>query len=209
VETVELLRRWHEGDREALAAIVERELPWLRAHVHRRLGPQLRRRGETEDYVQEALIDALRYGPRFVVADEARLRALLGRIVENTLRDQVERHEAQKRDVGREEPLPSGSVLDLDTGRVTRPSEAAAAREAEAWVRLALELLDPEDRRAILMREWEGRSFPEIGAALGVGENAARMRFQRALPRLAGKVRELRKGAGPFSAAEKGPAPFF
>ena len=68
-KTVELLNRWHAGDREALAHLLQRDLPWIRAHVSRRLGPLLRQKGETVDYVQDAFVAALQYGPRFVVAD--------------------------------------------------------------------------------------------------------------------------------------------
>ena len=97
---------------------------------------------------------------------------------------------------GTEQPLPSGSVLDLDSGvhAVTRPSEEAAARESQEWVRLGLELLDPEDRQVILLREWHGLGFTEVGSRLGLSENTARMKFQRALPKLARKVKELREG---------------
>ena len=61
-DTPDLLRRWHEGDEAALSRLLERELPWIRQLVHRRLGPLLRRSGETQDFVQEAMVEVLRYG---------------------------------------------------------------------------------------------------------------------------------------------------
>jgi RNA polymerase sigma-70 factor (ECF subfamily) len=198
-QTADLLRRWHAGDRQALDLLIAQHLPWLQEHVRRRLGPLLRRRGQTQDFVQEAMVDVLRYGPRFVLSDQAQFRALLGRIVENTLRDQFEWHTAKKRAVQREDALPSGSVVDLDSGAraVTRPWEAAERSESQEWIRLALELLEPEDRKVLLLREWHGLSFQEVGKELGMQENTARMRFQRALPKLAHKVRELRDGRLP------------
>ena len=39
--TLELLRRWRTGDQTALHALLERDLPWIRAQVHRRLGGAL------------------------------------------------------------------------------------------------------------------------------------------------------------------------
>ncbi|MFT3829241.1 MAG: sigma-70 family RNA polymerase sigma factor [Opitutaceae bacterium] len=60
----------------------------------------------------------------------------------------------------------------------------------EAWQRLrplideVLLDLKPEDRAAVLLRFFEGRAFAEVGAALRLGENAARMRVDRALERL-------------------------
>src|SRR5262245_24795818 len=109
--TATLLRRWHSGDSAAFEDLLVRHLPWLQAYVHGRLGDLLRAHGETGDYVQEALIDALRYGPRVVVADDDQFRALLGRIVENVLRDENDRFRAKKRGHCRPRELPADSVL--------------------------------------------------------------------------------------------------
>ena len=211
-ETVVLLRRWHEGDRQALARLVE-ELPWIRNCVHGRIGQLLRARGETNDYVQEAMLHVLRYGPRFVTDNRDAFRRLLSRIVENSLRDMADWHGAERRALRRERPVPSNWVLHLDRPdeTVTRPSEHAERHEQEAWVALALELLKRDDRRVILLRQWEGLEFAEVGKRLGLAEDAARMRFQRALPRLARKLEELRGGswggAGPGLKGRLIPAP--
>ena len=44
--------------------------------------------------------------------------------------------------------------------------------------------LKDSDREAILLRYFENLSFPEVGAKLGLNENAARMRVERALEKL-------------------------
>ena len=194
--TLHLLRRWHSGDQKALDALIERDLPWIRAIVSKRLGPLLRARGETEDYVQDAMVRALSYGPSFLVSDQDQFRALLARIVENTLRDQHDFHAAEKRGAKKQIAPRNDSVITLDppAPTVQRPSKEADGREQEAFVRLALELLDPEDRKVILLREWEELGFPDVAARLGITESGARMRFNRALPKLAEKVRQLRSG---------------
>src|SRR5438034_4434211 len=46
--------------------------------------------------------------------------------------------------------------------------------------------LNPEDRSAVVLRFFEGRSLKEIGAALGLTENAARKRVERSLEKLHG-----------------------
>lgn len=194
-ETLRLLRAWHQGDAEARDQLIQRELPWITAHVQKRIGPLLKARGETQDYVQEALLRVLDYGPRFQSDDVGRFRGVLVRVIENHLRDLCDWHQADKRDVGRERRLQSDSVIDLDRGRaVTRPSEHAARDEQRAFLQLAMELLDPDDRRVILLRQWQELEFAEVGKALGISEDAARMRFQRALPRLAGKLEALLAG---------------
>lgn len=57
--------------------------------------------------------------------------------------------------------------------------------------------LHERDREAVLLRYFEGRPFAEVGARQGIGENAARMRVDRALERL----RELLARRGIVSSA--------
>ncbi len=66
--------------------------------------------------------------------------------------------------------------------------------DQRAGLQLAIELLAPDDRRVILLRVWQQLEFGAIAALLGIAEDAARMRFQRALPRLAGTLEELLGG---------------
>jgi RNA polymerase sigma factor (sigma-70 family) len=50
----------------------------------------------------------------------------------------------------------------------------------------AMHELKESDREAILLRYFENRAFAEVGAKLGLNENAARMRVERALEKLRG-----------------------
>ncbi len=196
-ETRELLLRWHNGDSDALEALLREHLPWIERLVRDRLGAQLRQRHDTQDIVQAALIEVLRDGPRFVLSDREHLRALLSRLVENVLRVHVRHAQAERRDVRREVAAPPGDTLvflDRRPADMPTPSQAASADEARAWVRLALEMLDPEDRDVVLWREYQGQSFAEVAQRLSVSEDAARMRFNRALPKLAKKLEQLRAG---------------
>ncbi len=200
-----LLQRWHEGDAQALDELLAAELPWIAEQVHRRLGPTLRAGGDTQDFVHDAVIRVVRDGPRFVLADVGQFRALVARMVENVLRDEFDRITAGRRDVRREEPLRSESVLDL-TGSarpLTTPSEAAAADEWKALVCLALEFLPPADREILILRQWRELPFDLIAQRLRISAKAAHMRFTRALPRLVDKIRHLRAGRLPELLAEE------
>jgi RNA polymerase sigma-70 factor (ECF subfamily) len=190
------LHRVHLGDTDALRALVTENLPWIEAHVRRRLTPQARGYGDTQDYVQEALLEALRDGPRFSVENPAACRALLARIVENNVVDRIRWLQRGRRDRRRERALPTDSVLALDAPQraVTETPERADKNEQQAWLRLALELLDPDDREVIQLRDWDGLTFPELGKRLDVSEEAARKRYLRALPKLAQKLDRLRQG---------------
>ena len=199
--TRDLLLRWHAGDEAALVTLVERDLDWIEAQARRRLGPRLRRRADTQDIVQETLIEVLRYGPRFVLSDRGHLRGLLARMVENVLRAQADHHGAQKRDLAREVGLGSAaaapdSVLELDPpAGATAPDRAAERGELRDWVRLALELLEPGDRDLIVWRDFDEQPFAAIATRLGEGEDTVRMRHRRALPKLARILRSLQRGS--------------
>jgi RNA polymerase sigma-70 factor (ECF subfamily) len=199
--TWDLLTRLRSGDQEALAELVQRDLPWIKAQVERRMGKAMLAVVESDDLVQQAFVGFLRSGPRFVLQDQQQFRALMLQIVENTIRREHRDAHRKKRDVARQEPLPSASVIDVGSG-VTRPSAAASRDEHRAWVQLALELIDDEQRELIHLREWEGLSFAQMGERLGLAEDAARMRFQRALQVLARTLREIRaRGLAGWSTA--------
>lgn len=195
-KTVEALVRWHAGDAGAIDSLIEVHLPWMRQFVRHRLGHKLRMAGDTEDFVQAAMVGVLRYGPRFQVANAKQFRGLLGRIIENQLHVEDRHMKRHMRDYRRRQEIPSDSVLDLSPAArdVTRPSQALERNEREAWVQLGLEFLSAADREVIILYEWEGLNFREIGERLTISEDAARMRFQRALPRLGAKIVELRNG---------------
>jgi len=188
--------RWHTQDRRALDALLDEHLSWISARVHHRLGDKLRRKDETCDLVQDALVQFLRYGPGIVLSDGRQFRALLARIAENVLRDRHDWFNAQRRAIARERPLPSDTLLNLDPPRsgIETPSKAAARNEQEGWVRLGIELLEPTDRMLIVLRDWQKLEFGRIGEQLEITGDAARMRYRSALCRLSAKVSSLRRG---------------
>ena len=85
-------------------------------------------------------------------------------------------------------------ILDRYAAAVTDPGSAAVKAETRDWLRLALELLEPDDRNVILWREYEQLPFAVVAERLAMAEDAARMRFARALPKLAKKLKALRAG---------------
>lgn len=197
--TRSLLLRWHAGDQAAMAELVQQEGPFVERQVRARLGALLRRQHDTGDIVQAMLLQALQSAPKFLVSDRDHLRGLLARMVENTLRVQAERQQRLKRDIRREQPLPAAAagdtVLDLDPAAdSTDPGHAAERDDLRDWVRLALELLDPDDREVIRLRDYEGWTFPAIAGQLGEAEDTVRMRYRRAMPKLASTLARLRQG---------------
>ena len=196
-ETSLLLQQWHGGDRVGLERLLERDRTFVLNYVKSRVSDLLLQKADPEDYVQEAMIQALEYTPPFLVSDRDQFRGLIARITENILCDHAIAHRRQMRDVKREQAIPSDSyLLKLDPPRreVTRPSVAAQRGEDKAWIRLGLELLPRQDRQLVKLREWEGLSFAEIARYFDISEAAAQMRFQRVLAKLAKQVMRLRNG---------------
>lgn len=194
--TFDLLSRWRAGDRDALGDLLGRDLEWIRAFVHRRLGnAPVRKFGDTDDFVQEAAVRVLREGPRFVLADREQFRVLMATIVLNVIRGQHRALRTLKRTTTREQAVGTDSVLMLDAPQrdVARPDEHAARAEQQEWLRLGFLLLDPADQEVIDLH-WQGKSDAEIGAAVGAVANTARMRRQRALTRLMQVVLEVKAG---------------
>lgn len=198
-ETVELLAQWHAGDEAALGKLLTLHLPWLAAQIESRVGAFLRSHADTTDYLHDVVLAFLRDAPKFQVRDGTHLRSLLVRIAEHSLRDRNDWYRAKRRDLARNVPMPSDSVLDLHSGCQvsSTPSRHAARDETRDWIRLALELLDGADRKILIERDYEKRSFEEIGAALNLTAGAARMRWSRAIQRLTEAVQTLRTGRLP------------
>ena len=91
--------------------------------------------------------------------------------------------------------LTAENLLRADRRRVRREQEAfmqspAMGGESEAWPEIrslledAMGTLGANDRNAILLRFFEGKSFQEIGTALQSSENAAKKRVAHALEKL-------------------------
>src|SRR5438552_8383486 len=104
--------------------------------------------------------------------------------------------------------------------RATRTEQRRTAREQEAnamnellrepgpeqdWKHLgsvledAMHELGERDRLAVLLRFFQDKSLKEVGLALGLSENAARMRVERALDKLRAQL--ARKGVTSTAAA--------
>lgn len=73
---------------------------------------------------------------------------------------------------------------------VSMSTEQEATMSATLWDQIrpeiddAMHQLSEEDRIAVLLRFFEGRTLKEVGDALRINDNAARMRVERALERL-------------------------
>ena len=205
-DTIKLLEKWHRGDPGAVEELLSRHLTWIHQHVRNRLGPRLRKRLESTDLVHDAAVEFLQYGPRFMPSNEKQFRGLIGRIVENVIRDKRDWFQARRRTLSLENPLPSDTVIRLEPlHKVDRtPSQSAQDHEEEAWIRLGMELLKPEDREVLVLRQWDHLAFGEIAERIDITKEAAWVRHKRAVTRLGKLVGQLRRGRFAFMNEDPG-----
>jgi RNA polymerase sigma factor (sigma-70 family) len=168
-----LLRRYAENrDEPAFAELVRRHLNLVYSAALRRLGGDTHRAADVSQHVFTALArDAQK------LSNHAVLTAWLYTATRHAAIDVIrteQRRRAREQEASAMQNLLSPPGSDVD------------------WVKLrpvldeVMDELSDADRTAVLLRFFEQRSFAEIGAALAVGEDAARMRVERALDKLHG-----------------------
>jgi RNA polymerase sigma-70 factor (ECF subfamily) len=136
---------------------------------------------DPEDIVQDALSKLHRWltTPGRNAVDDGML-TLAKKFVETSCRDLLKMNAARKRGGGRAPgPMPETGMQPPSPG--TGPVSYVARGERRSRLLQALERLDELDRRIVLMRTEQELSFVEIGKSVDLSENAARMRFNRAL----------------------------
>jgi RNA polymerase sigma-70 factor (ECF subfamily) len=175
--TADLLQRARLGDADALNELFARYLPSLRRWARGRLPRWTRDLRDTEDVVQETLLQTLKHIADFQPRHEGALQAYLRQALVNRVRDEVRR-------VGRRGV--TGEIVDEHPDTAPSPLEEAIGGEALARYEGALARLRPEEREVIIARVELGQSYREIAAGHGkASADAARMAVARALVRLA------------------------
>jgi len=177
----ELLERVRTGDKEALDRLLRRYLPALARWASGRLPRWARDVSDTQDLVQDTLIQALKHLHTFQYQREGALQAYLRQAVMNRIRDEIRRAHRHPAQTELAEEVPSTSVS---------PLEAAIGQEALDRYEAALAQLREEEREAIIARVELRQSYHDVATALGKpSPDAARVAVNRALVKLAEKMR--------------------
>ena len=95
-----LARRAADGDETALALLLERHLPSLRAFVRARLGPELRIHESTSDVVQSTCREVLVARERFQHPGPGAFKRWLFTTAARKVAERLKRNRAAKRDAG-------------------------------------------------------------------------------------------------------------
>ncbi len=188
--TLWLAERAKAGDSAALTELLERVRPRLERWAALRLGPLLRTHVDVEDLVQETLRrvwQALRHFEGRTAKDMERwLRSIL----ENRIRDDVDRLATAKRDATRQRPLAAEPA-----GRAPTASQISLRLEEQRRVVDAMLALPEADRLILRLIRFEGRSYEEAGEALGISAKNAGVRLVRAMQALRERLAERARPA--------------
>ena len=181
--TANLLRRGRDGDREAVEIVFARQFETLRHWASGRLPHWARDVADTDDLVQDVLLQTFKRIDDFDTRGPGALYAYLRQAVLNRMRDEIRRRGRRPAPVRADGSLPADGPSPLDL--------AIGAESLERYER-ALDRLRPDDRECIVARLELGFTFNELATWLGTpSPEAARKAAKRALVRLVEEMEEL------------------
>jgi RNA polymerase sigma-70 factor (ECF subfamily) len=174
------------GDVSAFDVLVDRWQRKIRGAAYRIVGSE----EDAQDICQEAFLKAFRGLPSF--KREARFSSWLYQIALNLSRDRLRRRKTR-------------SWVSLDDAEEANPGRIAAAlggpaddwvesREIQRLVALAVAALPDEQREVVVLKEYQGLTFPEIAEIQGVPLSTVKTRLYRGLSVL--RERLVRQGLG-------------
>jgi RNA polymerase sigma-70 factor (ECF subfamily) len=175
--TMELLSRYKQGDRLALDSLFARYIPSLTRWATRRLPRWARDNADTQDLVQETLLQTFNRLESFEPQGRGALHGYMRLALMNRIRDEIRR-------AGRR---PDRVDLDTQAGDPgPSPLEEAIGTEAVERYERALARLRPDEQDMVIAKVEMGFSNEELATSLGKpSPDAARKAAQRALVRLA------------------------
>jgi RNA polymerase sigma factor (sigma-70 family) len=184
--TLVLLERAQQGDQAAAHELVGRAAPPVRRWARGRLPSYVRQDANTEDVVQDALMQTLKSLKRIRHQSVGGLQAYLRTSVLNRIRDLIRGTKRHGVPVELDDRLPDD---------VPSPLEIAIRQERLTQFLAALQRLRPADRQLIVWRIELGYSVDDIATRLGKSKPATGMSVTRAVSRLAEQLQMMRDGS--------------
>jgi len=177
----ELVRRFKDGDRDAYSEIVRR----YQDRVFTLCMRWLHDRQVAEEVAQDVFLALYRSLERF--RGDAQLSTWIYRVVINHCKNR--RLYRQRRKIDRHEPLEGTRDDDGPKRQIAadQPGTDASIHrsDAERLIHEALERLDDEQRRIIVLRDIEDLSYEEISEILDLPRGTVKSRLHRARGQLA------------------------
>jgi RNA polymerase sigma-70 factor (ECF subfamily) len=162
VEDSILVRAAQNGDVDAFEELVRRYQTSIYRVALRMLGS----RADAQDAVQETFVRVWRALPRF--RHDSAISTWLYRIVTRRALDRI----ASRRS--------TGTLDEVEVEAGPDPAQAAEHQERLRAIRRAIAKLPPDQRAALVLREFEGLSYQEVAQVLGASVPAVKTRIHRA-----------------------------
>jgi RNA polymerase sigma-70 factor, ECF subfamily len=184
MEVPALVAAAKHSDGPAKDRLLELYRNYLRLLARTWLTGAARVKAEPSDLVQETLLRAHRGFAEFHGTGERELVAWLRQIMARRLTDLVRHMRADRRDIGREEPLDiqmHDKLHSLAESSFSGPSGDLRRRELSVLLADALAQLSPARREVIVLRNLEELAWPDISRRMGKSEAAVKKLWTRAL----------------------------
>ncbi|MDQ3965461.1 MAG: sigma-70 family RNA polymerase sigma factor [Actinomycetota bacterium] len=163
-----LVERTRDGDRRAFSELVRRHQAIVYRSCYRILGD----REDAKDASQEAFIRAYRKLDTF--QGRSAFRTWILRLAMNVSLNERSRRELPRTDIASAESIPGTEA----------PETELLRSEAAARVHKALQLVQPNHRAAVVLRDLEGLTYRETAESLGIAEGTAKSWVHRGRERL-------------------------
>lgn len=195
-----LLQRAMDGDRQALAALLEILGPRVRARIAPKISGPVQTSLDADDVMQVTYLEAFLRIDAFTSGGVSGFLAWLTRLAEHNLIDAVRALDAAKRGGQARRITPTNhdesmaNFVEILGVTSTTPSRVNARREGVDHLRGALGRLPPDYEKVIRLYDIEQRPIADVAVALGRSEGATWMVRARAHDRL----REIMGSSGRF-----------
>jgi RNA polymerase sigma-70 factor (subfamily 1) len=185
------IERAKSGSKNLRIELLEACRPYLLMVANQELDSDLRPRVAPSDLVQESIIAADQDFEKFKGEDERALFAWLSVILQHRIVEAVRRHKRTKRRSVEKEVLAEYLENLAEARADSTPSALLMALEEESRLHEAIQKLKERQRRVIYLKCWEKKKLKEIGAELGISEDAAGKVWSSAVMKLTKELRRL------------------
>jgi len=153
------------------------------ALVFRMLG----RRDEAEDVAQEVFVQVFKAIETF--RGDSKLSTWIYRIAVNLSKNRVKynsrRHTSEQDDIdAMADRAPLSAAKGVSVGDISRPDELLEGVQLEAIVKRTIDLIEPDFREVLILRDVEDMSYEEIASVTGLADGTVKSRIHRARAQL-------------------------
>ncbi len=177
--SLELLRRARGNDASASQELLQRFRAPLLGRIRLMMGEGVRRVAESQDFLQEVMVDFLKTSQRFETKSEKDILRWMTAVARNNIRDV-----AQRKRVQAFASLSASFSADGLEGVTPSPSGEAVQHEGEVRLVEGLEALGDDYRQVIELHRLEGLTLKEVARRMGRSHAAVRQLHTRAVVKL-------------------------